>query len=385
MDFGSSEEDEAFRREVADFFDRELTLEIREEYEERGLPGPLGFQFMKKLGAKGWLGLSWPKEYGGRARHVHKFILGEEMARRGVEFRNLAESLFAPTLILYGSEKQKREYLPKIRLGEMVCCALYSEPNAGSDLASLELRAEPEGNGYVLQGQKVWASEADLADHGFLLARTNRHVPKHRGISIFLIEMQSPGLTVRPLISMAGDRRFNEVFFDRVCVDNSCLVGEPDKGWYYLGAALDFERYMAGAFFYGNSISLLNEIVGYATASGTIHHALVRKRIAERFIDMEVLRLLCYRVLWLAENGKVPNYEASMVKLFGSELTQQIAQTGMEILGLYGQLGRGSPRAPYQGRINLFFLRSISDSIRAGTSEIQRNTIALRGLGLPAR
>jgi len=385
MDFRFSPEDEAFRKEVAEFLDRELTPEIREEFEERGLPGRLYYQFMRKVGERGWLGMTWPREYGGQERPpLHRFIFVEELARRGVEYRNVAESIVGPTLILHGSEAQRRKFLPRIAHGETVFCLLYSEPHAGSDLASLELRAERRDGGYVLNGQKLFSSEADLADHAWVAARTDPSAPKHRGISLFILDMSSPGVTVRPLISLAGDRRFNEVYLDEVWVPEENRVGEENRGWYYIAVALDFERATAGAAgFIGNATTVLQELVSYARETGLAGDPLVRQRLAQRAIELETLRALSYRLLWLLGQGKVPNYEASEIKLFGSELTQRLAQNAMELLGLYAQLGRGAARAPFKGRLNLFYLRSISDTIRGGTSEIQRNIIALRGLGLP--
>ncbi|MFQ5825727.1 MAG: acyl-CoA dehydrogenase family protein [Dehalococcoidia bacterium] len=390
MDFGFSEGEKAFRQEVAEFLDRELTPDILREVEERGLPGPLYFQFQRRLGAKGWLGLTWPREYGGQARSpIERFIFIEELALRGVEYRNLAESIVGPTLILYGTEDLKKEFLPRIARGEVVFCLLYSEPHAGSDLASLEIRAQARDDGYVLNGQKLYSSEADLADYGWLAARTDPEAPKHRRISIFITKMSAPGITVRPLISMAGDRRFNEVYFDDVRVDKRFRVGEENRGWYYVATALDFERATAGAAaFVGTMQCALQELVDYVKNTryggrSLAQNPLIRHELAQRAIELEAMRTLSYRVLWLLSQGQVPNYEASAIKLYGSELAQRVAQTASTILGLYGQLAPGSPRAPFEGKMARFSLRSVSDTIRGGTSEIQRNIIAQRGLGLP--
>ena len=382
MDFRLTPQDEAFREELSRFLDRELTPDIRQEFEERGLPGRRYYRFMQKVGERGWLGLTWPREYGGLAvPPIHKFLLVEELAKRGVEYRHVAESIVGPTLILYGTPQQKAELLPRIARGEMVCCLLYSEPHAGSDLASLELQARREGDSYVIQGQKLFSSEADLADHAWVAARTNLAVPKHRGISVFLVDMKTPGITVRPLISLAGDRRFNEVFLDGVRVPLDARVGEEDRGWYYVAAALDIERATAGAGgFVGQSWALLQDLAGLAREKGVA--PCLRREVAQRYEELEVLRVLTYRLLWLMGQGKAPSYESSELKLFGSELTQRLAQTAMKFLGLSGAL-RGDG-APLQGRLARFYLRAISDTIRGGTSEVQRNIIALRGLGLPS-
>ncbi len=390
MDFGLSQDEQAFRQEVAEFLDRELTPEVLREVEERGLPGPLYFRFQRKLGARGWLGLTWPREYGGQDRSpMDRFIFIEQLALRGVEFRNLAESIVGPTLILYGTEEQKKEFLPRIASGELVFCLLYSEPHAGSDLASLEIRAQDRGDHYVLNGQKLFSSEADLADYGWIAARTDPGAPKHRGISVLITQMSAPGITVRPLISMAGDRRFNEVYFDNTRVSKDLLVGEENRGWYYLAVALDFERATAGAAaFVGTIQRTLRELADCAGGTrygvrSLARSRLIRDELAQRAVELEVMRTLSYRVLWLLGQGQVPNYQAAAIKLFGSELAQRVVQTASTILGLYGQLGPGSPQTPLEGTIARFGLRSVSDTIRGGTSEIQRNIIAQRGLGMP--
>lgn len=389
MDFRLSPEEEAFRREVISFLDRELSPEVRLEYEERGLPGPHYHAFLRKLGKQGWLALTWPPEHGGMGRPpVYRFIMVEELARRGVEYRNVAESIVAPSLMLYGSAQQRQQFLPRIASGEVVFTLLYSEPHAGSDLASLELRATPVGDGYTLSGQKLFSSEADMAHYAWAAARTDPEAPKHRGISIFLLDMKDPGITVRPLISMAGDRRFNEVFLDNARVGPDALVGEENRGWYYVAAALDFERATAGAaMFIGNATYVLSQVIDYVKDSPGVlsRNPTLRTELSRRATEVEVLRMLSYRVLSLMTGGHAPTYEASLVKLFGSELTQRLSGTAASVLGLYSQLGRGSPCAPYDGGLGLFYLRAVSDSIRGGTSEIQRNIIAIRGLGLPTQ
>lgn len=386
MDFRLGPEEEAFRLEVARFLDRELDPSVRQEQEERGLPGPLYYRFLRRCGERGLLSLTWAPRFGGPGKPpIYRFLFVEELARRGVEYRNVAESIVAPTLMLYGSPEQQREHLPQIARGEAVFCLLYSEPHAGSDLASLELRAEAQGDGYLLQGQKLFSSEADLADHAWLAARTDPHAPKHRGISVFLMEMKAPGVTVRPLFSMGGDRRFNEVFLDGVRLEKGWRVGEENRGWEYVAASLDFERATAvAAMLIGSATCMLADLLGHVRQQGCLS-APLRHRLAARAAELEVLRGLSYRGLSLMSGGKAPTYEASAIKLFGSELTQRLAQAALDILGLYGQLMPQSPRAPLGGSFARLGLRVVSDSIRGGTSEVQRNVIALRGLGLPAR
>jgi hypothetical protein len=387
MDFRLSPQEEAFRREVDSFLEQELSPQVRLEYDERGLPGPLYHAFLRKLGERGWLSLTWPQEHGGLDRPpIYRFILVEEMARRGVEYRNVAESIVAPSLMLCGNPQQRQKFLPLIARGEVVFTLFYSEPHAGSDLASLDLRATPEGDGYTLSGQKLFSSEADMAHYAWAAARTDPDAPKHRGISIFLLDMKTPGIAVHPLISMAGDRRFNEVFLDGAHAGRECLVGEENRGWYYVASALDFERATAGAAgFIGNATYLLAQLIDYVKDNPGVLQGRpgLRSQLCQRATEVEVLRVLSYRTLSLMAGGHAPTYEASAVKLFGSELTQRLSVTAAAILGLYSQLGRASPRAPYGGGLGLFYLRAVSDSIRGGTSEIQRNIIAIRGLGLP--
>ncbi len=390
MDFSFTEKEKAFRREVAEFLDKELPVAVRYEMEQRGLPGPLFYEFVRKVAAKkGWVGMSWPKQYGGQGRSaMERFIFIEELALRGVEYRNVGESIVGPTVIMYGNEELKREFVPKIARGETAFCLLYSEPHSGSDLASLEIRAIAQNGHYILNGQKLFSSEADLSNYGWIAARTDPNVPKHRGISVFIVDMKTPGITIRPLISMAGDRRFNEVYMDNVVVDKKFRVGEENRGWSYVAVALDFERATAGAAaFVGNSQYVLDELLGYLKNKPKgiklASNPIVKHKLAQAAIEIQVLRVLSYRILWLLDKGVVPNYESAAIKLLGSDVSQRLAQSVSEILGLYGQLGPGSPRAPFEGRLARFYVRSVSDTIRGGTSEVQRNIVALRGLGMP--
>ncbi|MDP7240655.1 MAG: acyl-CoA dehydrogenase family protein, partial [Dehalococcoidia bacterium] len=312
MDFRLSPEEEAFREEVVGFLAQELSEAVRLEYEERGLPGPLYHAFLRKLGQRGWLTLTWPEEYGGLGRPpIYRFIMVEEMAKRGVEYRNVAESIVAPSLMLCGSPQQKEHYLPLVASGEAVFALLYSEPHAGSDLASLELQAGSDGAGYTLSGQKLFSSEADMAHYAWVASRTDLNAPKHRGISIFLLDMKTPGVTVRPLISMAGDRRFNEVFIDNARVGRESLIGEENRGWYYVAAALDFERATAGAaMFIGNATYLVSRMIDYVKDNPAVQIGCpeLRSKISGRATELEVLRMLSYQVLSLMSGGHAPTY-----------------------------------------------------------------------------
>ncbi len=394
MEFRFSPEEEAFRQEVREFLRREWS----EDAAEGGAESPLGYgggrgldeirRFQKKLAQKGWLTLAWPKEYGGMGASVMKqVIFNEEMAyHRAPQQLGVGPDRVGPTIILYGTEEQKREHLPPIANADVIWCQGFSEPGAGSDLASLQTTAVEDGDYFVVNGQKIWTSLAHVADWMILLARTDPDAPKHRGISYFLVDMRTPGITVRPLIDMTGRHAFNQVFFDNVRVPRKNLVGELNRGWYVAAATLDFERSGINRVMAG--VRLYEELVEYARETARDGRPLtalptVRHKLAELRIEFEVGRLLAYRVAWVQAQGRIPNQEASMSKLFGSELQQRLARAGMEIMGLGGQLRPGSRWAPMAGRIADYYLGAVATTIAAGTSEVMRNIIAIRGLGLP--
>jgi alkylation response protein AidB-like acyl-CoA dehydrogenase len=293
--------------------------------------------------------------------------------------------MVGPTLIVHGTEEQKKEHLGRILSGEVMWCQGFSEPEAGSDLASLRTRAVRDGDDYVINGEKMWTSLAQYAHWMFMLARTNSDAPKHRGISYFLIDMKSPGIDVRPLVDLSNRHMFNEVYFDNVRVPARNLVGEEDRGWYIGTTTLDFERSSVGAAVQNRHA--VEDIIRYAREhAGQGDCTLTRKpslrwELADRLVEAHVAKLMSHRVVTMQARGLIPNYEASMTKLYASELTQRTAQTTMEVLGLYG--GIYGDLAPRRGRWERAYLQSTGATIAAGTSEIQRNIIANRGLGLP--
>ena len=263
----------------------------------------------------------------------------------------------------------------------MQWCQGYSEPQSGSDLASLSTRAEDEGDYFRVNGSKVWTSLAHRADWMMVLVRTDPEAPKHRGISFLLVDMKSPGVEVRPIMNMAGTHEFNEVFFDDVQAPKGNLVGEKDRGWYVAVTLLDFER--SGIEYAATSRRLLDDLSAFIRESRGGFEGWVADALTERYVEAEVARLMAYRVAWMQSQGMVPNREASMSKVFGSETFQRVADTGMKVLGMYGQLTGDDRWAPLAGRIQDAWRHSFSNTIAAGTSEIQRNIIASRGLGLP--
>jgi alkylation response protein AidB-like acyl-CoA dehydrogenase len=294
--------------------------------------------------------------------------------------------MLAPTLMIHGTEEQKREYLPPIARGEVQWCQGYSEPESGSDLASLQTRAVADGDDFVINGAKIWTSSAHRADHIMVLTRTDPDAPKHRGISFLLADMKTPGIEVRPIINMANDHNFNMVIFDNVRVPKKNLVGEYNRGWYVGATLLDFER--SGVEYSAGAKRMVEELVEFSKTRKRKGRYLsedpvVRHQLADLAVDVEISRLLSYNIAYMQSQGLVPNKESSMGKVFGTELQQKVARTGMKILGLYGQLEPDSKYAALQGRLEKSYMTSVSATIAAGTSEIQRNIIASRGLGLP--
>ncbi|MDP6713845.1 MAG: acyl-CoA dehydrogenase family protein [SAR202 cluster bacterium] len=393
MDIQFTGEEEAFRKELQQF----LKDELPDDWDplNQGSPhSPENLPFTKdmadKLADKGWLTLAWPEEYGGQARSImEQTVYREEMTYWGVPGTDLgtgAISWVGPVLMISGTDEQKAEHLPPIANAERYWCTLYSEPGSGSDLASLQTSAVQDGDDYIINGQKIWTSSGHIADWGWLAARTDPDAPKHRGISLFMLDMKSPGVSVKPIVNMAGGHEFNEVYFDNVRVPKGNLVGEENRGWYTLAVALDFER--SGVGYSAGARRTLETLIEYAketerNGKPLSENPIVRQKLAQRHIEIEVSRWLSYQVAWMQSQDMVPNAEASMSKLYGTELTQRVAQTGMDILGLAGQLSKDSKWAPLQGYIQRTYLSSVSSTIAAGTSEIQRDIIARRGLGLP--
>ena len=376
-------DDEHFRQVVRAF--------LRAHYPEhlRNPPKRLHWSENKEwyhiLAREGWLCPGWPREHGGLGLSpIKQIILSEEYERHGVARTNdHGIVMLGPLVIKYGTEEQKQRFLPKILTGEHIWCQGYSEPNAGSDLAALRTEAVPDGDHYVVNGQKIWTTGAHRADWMFMLARTDPDAPKHRGISMLLVDMKSEGLQVQPLITMSGEHVFNQEFFDGVRVPAQNLVGEENRGWYIGAALLDFERSnIATAIGLKHSVMDLATIARGGRARARADREQVRNHIADRMVEASVARLISYRVIDIQRRGGIPNYEASMNKLYGSEVGQRIAATGVELLGMYGGVMEESKYGE-AGRIPLSYLATVASTIAAGTSEVNRSVIATRGLGLP--
>ena len=386
MLFRDSPEQATFRTELRNFLDDELPSSdwnMRNDREEMDDDEAVFTrQFRNKLAQRGWLTLGWPTAFGGGgADFVMQTIYMEEMSSRGAPGAyDQGIWLAGPALMQQGTKAQQDRWLPGLRNGTSNWCQLFSEPGAGSDLAALQAGAVRDGDEYVLNGQKIWSSGAAKADWGILLARTDTDAPKHRGISYFILDMKLPGVTVRPLMNMMETGHFCEVFFDDVRIPKDCLVGEENRGWYIAAGTLDQERSSINRVVM--SRSTLEALIEVVRMDDFVRME-VRYELADRAIDFEIGRWLCYRVAHMQSQGINPNYEASISKVFGTELQRQIGRSGIRVLGMYGLLEPSSPYAPLRGRIERWALAGPSYTIAGGTSEVNRNVIATRGLGLP--
>lgn len=389
MEFDFSPSEEQFRAELRQL----LRQQLPSDWSTRSLAQPadaeerraLARAISKQLADRKWLAMAWPKEFGGLdASYVEQLIFNEEMAYLDAPGSGgVGVSSVGPAIMMSGNEAQKRLYLPRIAGGEDTWAALYSEPAAGSDLASIQTRAVRDGDEYVVSGTKLWVAGAQEANMGYLAARTDPNAPKHRGISTFILPMDAPGISIAPIASMADDAYLTEIHLDRVRIPAENLVGVENRGWYQLARTLDFERSSVAA--YAGGKRNIERLVGLAKEDEDLvkQHPAVRYALADRWIEMEVGFNIAYRIPWMQTQGISPNYEASVSKLYGSELTQRIAGTGMQMLGYAGLLIPGSPLAPFGGGMARSYLDAVGSTIASGTSEVQRNIIAQRGLGLP--
>lgn len=333
--------------------------------------------------------MAWPEALGGHGLgFIEQMLFNEEMVRQRAPcgYHLPAERQMGPSILHAGSDEQKSFFIPKVIAGEVGFAIGYTEPNAGSDLASLQTQARQDGDDYVINGQKMWAGGAHFVEYLWTAVRTDPAAPKHRGVSVFVIPLKgTPGLTVRPFHAMSG-ARYNEVFFDNVRVPASAMVGEKDRGWYTVAHNLDFER--SGIERVAQAEMQWEEVVGCAREMTVgrkplLSQAGVQRRLAEVALELKVERNLCYRVGWMQSNGLVPNAEVSVSRLYGSEAGQRACRAFISVLGMRGMLARDSKYAPIRGKVLRKYLDSVANTIRAGTAEVQRNIIAGRGLGLP--
>ncbi len=406
MDWNDSPEQAAFRREVKTLLEERLPARYRRMSEEgidEGYEGgwvadrrsddperrQAAEQWGDAIAERGWFAPQWPKEYGGGGLSpMEQFVFNQELTEAGApRVGGSGVSLLGPTLIVHGTDEQRQQYLPRILSGDVVWAQGYSEPGSGSDLASLQTRAVRDGDEYVINGQKIWTSNAHHADAIFVLARTDPDAPKHRGISFLLVDdIHTPGLNVRPLINMAWEHGFNETFFEDVRIPARNVVGEEHRGWYVGATLLDFERSnISGAVELRRHI---RQLVDYALSEDGREKADItaswRHEVAERYIETEVGFNFSFRIISMQNAGQIPNHEASIAKMFISESRQRLARTGTRAFGLYSNLWDvESEHAPAKAAFTHRYITTLPGTIGAGTSEIQRNIIATRGLGLP--
>ena len=395
MDLTLTPAEEKFRDECRAWLDVHVPQQWHDSAFRESLTPAGEIDFLKSwqqtLYNGGWVGLTWPREYGGRgATLMQQVIFNQEMARaKAPPLINVLGIIIAgPTIMVHGTEEQKRRYLPKILNAEEIWCQGFSEPNSGSDLASLATRASLDGDEFVVNGQKIWNSYAHISQQCLLLVRTDPSVPKHKGISALIVDMQSPGVTVKPLRQITGDAEFNEIFFDNVRVPRADLVGEIDDGWNVAITILMFERLNTASLLEIQTKIALDELID--TARRTLRNGrpatedpLIRQKLAQIYTDVEILRLSTYRSVARFQRGQRPGPEGSIDKLFWSETAQRLFEVAMEVLGTQGQLVKGSKWAVDSGHWSYQFLRSRADTVAGGTSEILRNIIGERVLGLP--
>jgi len=396
LDFTLTPEQEAFRAQVRTWLEENMPREWTSRVmASSDVPRPEAYDFLRRwqrqLYDAGFIGLTWPKEYGGRGlTFMEELILHEEMAlaKAPPVLNILGVGMAGPTIIAYGTEEQKRRYPAKILSCEEIWCQGYSEPNAGSDLASLQTRAVKDGDHWVVNGQKVWTSLAHIADYMMLLARTDPDAPKHKGITYFLLDMKSPGVTVKPLRQITGDPEFNEVFFDNVRVHESQVLGGVNNGWQVGLTTLMYERLALG---FGLQVRLRIALDGLVEMARRVEKhgrvltkdPIMRQKIAQLWIDTECLKYTGARAITKLLKGEIPGPEASTGKMIWVDTHQRLQELAMEIQGPYSQLMRGSDWAVEGGLWQYTFLRSRANSIEGGTTEVQKNIIGERILGLP--
>ncbi|MEZ5493165.1 MAG: acyl-CoA dehydrogenase family protein [Pseudomonadales bacterium] len=393
MDFEFSPEQQQFIGNIRSFLAEEAkkpyaneVMSPDREADSMLADSPERRDFNKQLAAKRFLGMSWPVEYGGQAKEgIFEYLVNEELASVGAPLIGKGVGCVGKTLIRHGSEKQKQEFLPQILNADIEFCLGYSEPGAGSDLASLKLKAEKTDGGWKVNGQKIFNTSAHFAEWYWLAARTDFEAAKHKGISLFLIPMNSAGITVREIKTM-GDHRTNEVFFDDVLVPEDALVGELNKGWIYICEALDYERftlYTVGPL--QKKFEVFVDMIKQETRDGQPlkNDPHVRKLVAQFATDLETAVMLQRRVIAAAVKGGVPTVEAAMCKLYSTQLGQRLANAALDILGPSSMLHEGVEHAPCHGKWEHSLRATALDTIGGGTSEVQKNIIARRGLELP--
>ena len=407
MEWNDTTEQAAFRAEVRDLVEEKVPTRYREmakrNHREMGYPWAqdrasgeperiaAADEWFTAIAEKGWVAPHWPAEYGGGGlTPMEQYISNEEMARANLPTvgSNVGIGMLGPALIVHGTDEQKRRFLPPILKGEVIWAQGFSEPGAGSDLASLQTRAVRDGDEYVVNGQKIWTTHGHYADWILMLCRTDPEAPKHRGITFLLMDIRSPGVSVRPIIDAGWGHEINEDFFEDVRVPADQIVGEENRGWYVAMTLLDNERSNIS-----RAVSLqrrLDRFLDYirsdegAARSRVPELDSLRQQIAGHYVEAGVMHNFSLRIITIQSQGQVPNHEASVAKLFGSEASQRVTNMGTKVFGLYANLwDEKDQRSPMEASFTQGYVAGIPGTIAGGSSEIQRNVIATRGLGLP--
>ncbi len=385
MDFDFDPDDKRFRDELRTFLDAALPEWWSGMFVDDPRAIPFTREFCDQLAQRGWLTAAWPPEHGGSGATVWtQTVLREEMwaaeEPRGPQYMNL--NYIGPLIMRFGTPDQRARFLPPMARGEVIWCQGFSEPDAGSDLASLRTRAVETDDGFVVNGTKIWTSYADTpAQWCLLLVRTDPAAARHEGISVLLVNMATAGIAVRPIDTMAGPHEFNEVTFADVVVPRDALLGEPNRGWGIIAAGLTFER--VGIARYARAARVLEHLVEYANTTGRAGDPMVRNQLADLRARCEAARLLAYRAISVQGRGEVPTVEASIARIHATQLEQAVAHAGLALLGPAGLLRAGDPWAPLGGEVQRHFVRNVPTTIAAGSLEIQKSIVARHGLGLP--
>ncbi|MBE2276722.1 MAG: acyl-CoA dehydrogenase family protein [Rhodobacteraceae bacterium] len=403
MNFGYSPEQEALRSEVQTFIRDNVTDELVEEMDihsgtdrPRGR-GPLGQALYRQIGERGWLGIAYPSEYGGQGgSRIDQYIVEEEFLRAGIQISMIGSG--APAILAAGTEEQKRYYIPRLIRGEVSFCLGFTEPHAGADLANLRCSAVRDGDEFVINGQKMYTTSAHVSTHIYLMARTDRTASKHKGISIFIFPMDTPGLTVRPLWTIQnnpsapkfttyGAARTNEVFFDDVRIPASALLGEENDGWRVGSMGLNLDRVGAGRYLI--SVRRDEDIINFLKSDEALGARLsesevVRDKVAELWTEAQVCRLMTMRSMSIVERGGAFSYEGSAEKVWAPEHGVRISESIMQMLGPHGSLLRGSPHSVQDGLYAHNVMGSFQSGINHGSVQIMRDQVARRGLGMPS-
>ena len=389
MNFDLTEQEQTFRDNLRQWLQENLPEGWGDTvYEPVDMQEKIAFlkEWSRRLHEAGYAGLNWPKEYGGAgATLMEQVIFNEEVARfkAPTPYNGIATGMVGPTLIEVGTEEQKQRYLSGMLNCEEIWCQGYSEPGSGSDLASLQTRAVQDGDEFVINGQKVWTSHAHDAAFCFLLTRTDPDVPKHKGLTCFIVDMKSAGITVRPLKQITGESEFNEVFFENVRVPRENMVGDLNNGWMVGIGLLMHERATTSILAQANVQVLVKDLMQLAREQGRADDPIIRQRLSQLYIESEAIKGFGYRNLTKRLRGLPPGPEGSAHRLSLTLLVQRAQELAMELQGPYSQIMHGSQRSIQDGTWQFSFLRSRSSTIAGGTAEIQRNIIAERVLGLP--